>query len=372
MAADRALRKTELPYFHWQVAGKPPTIFLKLELVDQIRHRIRAQGPNRELIGILLGYAVSYPSPGTFVDACEFLPAAADGSHLGAYTFENAIATLSRSRHQYPVGFFRTQTAGGLILTERDFATAKEFFHEPGNVALVVRRGTSDAMEGGFFIWEDGAICPGPSYREFPFDSEILAAPNQPLRNKPEKEPAPASAAPAVVASSVAWLRLLPTALLATVAVAATQYAVDSGWHSNPEPKRQVSAVKTMPRNPDLKLPAVSSHSDAKPLGPLGLTVAAGQGFLDIDWSQENPAILKAQSGVLTLEDGGIVKALPLDKEKLRHGQIVYPPLSTEVVVRLQVTGPGGDSKSQSTLILTNGALPPGAYNNRIAGTATR
>jgi hypothetical protein len=348
-------------YYVLQDPDRLVEIHLSLDVVDKLeqeQRRLAAAKTKTEFIGVLLGHSTHEPQRVIFVQDFE-LPAktkASSKKQAGAYNIAELADKWSAERQlgQYPIGFFRAQKQGWQGLNERDLETARQFFPGPDTLVLLVRLTNKEAGQDDVFSWEYGVIGARDSYVDVPFDTASLAPVEEPPNRTiyPAATPAPKlPPAPADVYLPVAdvykppirWLRLLPTAVLVTAGVLATQVAWDSNWG------RKSSSV-------------AAGVADTKPAPvPLALKVESGTKRLDIDWRHDSPPILGGGLGTITISDRGVTKVLMLDQQQLRDGHVTYIPSSSDVDIRLEITLPDGTMASESVrLVSTDPVLSAG------------
>ncbi len=80
----------------------------------------------------------------------------------------------------------------------------------------------------------------------------------------------------------------------------------------------------------------------------LSVMVTQNGGNLQIKWDRQSLAIRTAQKGLLTIEDGGYSKPVPLNASELQTGSVVYPPQSKQVRFRLDVSVSARDVVSET------------------------
>jgi hypothetical protein len=127
---------------------------------------------------------------------------------------------------------------------------------------------------------------------------------------------------------------LLPTAALAIIAVGAVQLTMSS--------RRTVAETPTQTET------AASGTAPVSDENALALTVTPLPRQLDIRWNRESEAIKESKEGVMRITEDGITEALPLDQNQLRDGYVAYAPKTTDVSIRLEVTGRNGQTTSES------------------------
>jgi hypothetical protein len=365
-------------FYQWQVPGKAAlSVHLSLDLVERLNEehlRCLKHEPQVNLQGVLIGHITYRPDPAVFIEDYELLtegeeaPGATSQSSLER-AFGRRIAKWSRDglHQRYAVGFFRSQRAGWLSLSDSDLKLARKHFSDPENVALLVRFSEARINEGAFFIWEQGNIVGSQSYREFPFDVERLSAENRVRAQAAARQQAQAQTAqrlkqppsqpqtsrkaelvsstpanlpmphPRAVREPIRWTKLLPTALLAAAAVGTLRAGLDSmstPHKSAPAPIIQAAAYQ--------------------PLIDLKVDLEAHQ--VNVKWNHASPVVVSAENGELTILDGPRRHVIRLDRNQLRDTNIVYQPVMDELNIRLEVNQQGGKSVGESVIVLAKGA----------------
>jgi len=183
-------------FYRWEVAGKPITILLSLDLVDRLeRESLESfRAANRrgsEIGGVLGGRVIAGSQPTVIVE--RFEPVECDYSCGALYALsgadkarvKQAIERIAGAGGVSVAGFFRSHARRGLVLDEEDQAVAKEFFSDPNHVFLLVRPQAVKPCVGGFLFWEKGQLATA-SYQEFPFkraelSKNVAVAPRVPV-----------------------------------------------------------------------------------------------------------------------------------------------------------------------------------------------
>jgi hypothetical protein len=328
-------------YYTWAAPGKPVRFELSLNLVDSLlREVMRGFGaiPRKgvEAGGILIG-SVSERNPlAVRIEAFEPIPC--QHRHGPTYTLtpdelramKQAVVRCdpSRDRRSYAVGYYRSHLRPGLALSETDLAMYDAFFPDPSNVVLLIKPFATRASVGAFFFREAGEVHGETSYREFPFRRADLAGaqpdlpPDDPPPAPPEPE-APADPPPAPAASSNRGKPLLfavaglLAGLLAAVGVA-------------------------------YRFPAALDLVKSGPPYALNLQAGIEGNLLQIRWDRNSPAILNAESAVLTIDDGAQRRILELSPGTLRQGRMTYDHQSPEVRIWLEIVAGERHSVSES------------------------
>ena len=132
--------------------------------------------------------------------------------------------------------------------------------------------------------------------------------------------------------NGVEWLRLLPTATLGMIMLGMLQLVIDS--HN----------AAALPPSSQSTPPVVESGDRTN----LGLTVTDLSNQFQIRWNRESRAILASDHGVMRITENGITEAVPFDPAQLRNGYVAYGPKTSDVSIRLEVTGKDGAMNSES------------------------
>jgi protein TonB len=86
----------------------------------------------------------------------------------------------------------------------------------------------------------------------------------------------------------------------------------------------------------------------------LGLRVERQNRDLLITWNGNAPAIAQASAGALTIEDGEVPRVIPLDRNFMRGGKLLYTPDGDQVRMRLTVERPGQQPISEIFLVIAS------------------
>ena len=148
--------------------------------------------------------------------------------------------------------------------------------------------------------------------------------------------------APAAVASGegIRWLRLLPTAALVAIGIAALQMATSSN---------RTASAATEPTEASASETAAAKAASSATAAGLGLNITSREHQLEIRWNRESAAVMTSDGGTMKITDDGITEAVPFDQGQLRDGYVAYTPKTNDVSIRLEVTGKDGGTASEST-----------------------
>jgi len=373
--------QARVPEFYlWQVPGKPGlSVHLSLDLVERLNEehlRRLKHEPQQDLQGVLIGHILYRPDPTVFIEEYELLtegeeaPSAASQSSLER-AFGRRIAMWSRDglHQRYAVGFFRSQQAGWLSLSDSDLKLARKHFSDPENVALLIRFSEARINEGAFFIWEQGNMVGSQSYREFPFDVSKLSAENReraqaaarreaqaqaqaqaaqrakqpPSQIKPPRKAELVASGPAnlpmphagKVREPIRWAKLLPSALLAAVGVATLRAGLDA-----------------LPTHRSAQAPVIQAATYQP---PIALQVDLEPRQVNVMWNRGSPVVVSAENGELTILDGPLRRVVRLDRNQLRDTSVVYQPVMEELNIRLELNQQGGKRVGESVIVLAKG-----------------
>ena len=164
-------------YQHWEVPGKPLTVYLSRAVTGAILLAgARGLIPRRraEVGGILLGTVTVAENVTVRVEACVELPC----DHLFGPSYCLSESEKEPLRHSlaeyspaagpqiYAVGFYRTHTRRGLQLDADDLQLA-ELFPERADLVLLVKPRLLRASRAAFFCWGDAESRPETAAIEF-------------------------------------------------------------------------------------------------------------------------------------------------------------------------------------------------------------
>ncbi len=356
-------------FYTWR-ASDEFAIHLSIQVVTQLNAQIsRAGVQNRasELRGILRGRVTADPFRATIIEDFQMLPSSDDpGAHHDEDAlFEMACLKARTGGDRLVLGFFRSRRDGRLNMSPRDVETFSRLFSETGNVALLIQTsGRGNESDAALFYWDRGGAHPRDFGFGFPFDAAQLVSnhpgwrypdplavsPTGPDVEGPEtQEPEWIAAAPAQSpipawqvptdppsgATEIRWSRLVPTILIAVMAVGVTQLLS----------KKTVSAARNRPA-------AIESPAPAEPASViddrLGLRVAQAPHQLEIRWNRASKIIASSDRGVMKITENGITESVPFDQSQLRDGYVAYTPKTNDISIRLEVTAQDGATISES------------------------
>jgi hypothetical protein len=85
----------------------------------------------------------------------------------------------------------------------------------------------------------------------------------------------------------------------------------------------------------------------------LQLHVERTAGELLLTWNRDADPIKTATKATLSISEGDQQETVEMDLAHLRNGSIVYPPSSTDISFKMEVTGPDNiKTASESVLVL--------------------
>ena len=313
-------------YFVWDVAGKPVSVHLHLDVIDRLQTdvmRAFAAVPKRgaEVGGILLG--TIQDGAVSMVRVEDYEPVKCEHKTGPSFVLSDEDRTAFRQacddwqpdelRPMYAVGFYRSHTRDSLSLAPEDHELLDEFFPSPAHIAMLIKPYGSKPSLAGFFFREDG-VFPKLTSLEFPFRRRELTGSDAPLvaaASHPEAHPMfrPNSSKSHSGLRSAIWIPLSFVFLLFGVALG-LMIALARGSSSSARESEDFS---------------------------LGLSVSRSDDNLSVRWDRDAAAIHAADRGVLEIEDGGYTKSVDLDTAQLKNGSIIYRNSSGTVRFRLTV-----------------------------------
>ena len=374
-----------LPFYVWEVPGKPISIQLPFDVIDRMSPEIlRGFGALKrrgaEVGGILLGRCEDGPPRRVVIEDFEIVPSeylTGPSYNLSENDLVSFEAALERRRPEDEngrsvVGFFRSHTRDELYMDEADLGVASRYFPGPENVFLLVKPFASRPCIGGFFFWEEGEIYRESTYLQFPFDRKELGGGEaqglalHTTRVESESQPLP----PYTPATDEDLVLLRPAHMfresrsredLSILGAPEESEAPGLSWRWLLVPAFLMVASVTgffAYRNLD------SSKAATSPVGadmalPLKLSVAEKQKQLEVTWDRNAPSIMRAKHGVLSISDGSNRRDLELSGAQLRNGRVLYSRLSGDVNLRLDVFPDGQETVSESIRIVSTDASTP-------------
>jgi hypothetical protein len=338
-----------------------------MQAVTQLNAQISRAGNESQsggVRGILLGRTIETPFRTTLIEDFALLPKSEDPGNLDAddALFEIACRMAEVGHGQRALGFFRSRRDGTLNMGWRDLETFSRLFCETGNVALLIQTsGRGNESDAALFYWQQGGAHPRDFGFGFPLDAGQLASGHpgwrypdplqapKPARQAFHESAPPERTTPApppffAARERVRWSRLLPTAALVVLGIGALQLATNS--------KQTVSAANGNQTASAADGNQTASAEDGNHTS-LGLSVTPRQHQLEIRWNPQAAAIAASKNGVMTITDAGTTEAVPFDQEQLRDGFVAYGPTTSDVSIRLEVTGQDGSTTSESIRSVT-------------------
>jgi hypothetical protein len=365
-------------FYIWR-ASDDFAIHLSIQVVTQLNAQISRAGVQTKassLRGILLGRVTEEPFRATIIEDLQLLPSSddPDAHHSDEDAlFEMACLKARNSTDRRVLGFFRCRRDGRLNMSPRDVEIFSRLFSETGNVALLIqtsRRGNES--DAALFYWDRGGAHPRDFGFGFPFDAgqlvsghpgwrypdPLAVSPAVPALDGPESQEPEWTAAPAPPQSAatawhvpadppsggreIRWSRLVPTIVIAVVAVSVMQLVS----------KKTVSAASLHPsaiESPASAETAVTPTPMAAPNGDgLGLRVTLAAHQLEIRWSRDSKIIASSDRGVMKITESGITESVVFDQSQLRDGYVAYIPKTNDVGIRLEVTAKDGATTVES------------------------
>lgn len=96
---------------------------------------------------------------------------------------------------------------------------------------------------------------------------------------------------------------------------------------------------------------------DRDTLADLGMRVEAKGQVLMISWNGRSAVMQSARSAVFEISDGGHKRLIHLDPREIANGSVLYQPESSDVALRLNISGPEGWRGSESVRVLNGSKL---------------
>jgi hypothetical protein len=106
----------------------------------------------------------------------------------------------------------------------------------------------------------------------------------------------------------------------------------------------------------------------------LGMEVKIQGDGLFVSWDRRSPAVQRAQSGVLVIDDGDQHRRVNLTPTQIANGSILYRPGSGDVIIALELLTPGGPVNSEHVRILDgrnpDSSAPPKSTLTMLGGNS--
>ena len=330
-------------YQHWEVPGKPMTVYLSRAASGAILlEGRRGLIPRRraEVGGILLGTVTVEETITIRIEACLQIPC----EHLFGPSYTLSEDEKQALRHAVirhgvgtetdigVVGFYRTHTRRGLGLDSDDLQLA-DLFPEGADLALLIKPRLLRRSQAAFFFWEDARTEPQSAAIKFTVSGhgsrDLAAAQGVFAPPEPEGEKAYVVAAPPAVSRRPLWSSLWVQGPLLAILLVAWYLA---GFAAGRQIDKVVPRAAPPPRDPYAISLLVLQYGDN----------------IRLTWDRQATPIVLAERGSLTISDGGRSRTLDLTREQLRNGAVAYHRLSEHVQLRLEVSLPNRRSISET------------------------
>jgi len=315
-------------FFEISVANRPVPVRIEYSAIRELHRQLAGEG---ESVGLLLGSA---SREALSVQRCELL-ALPPGAMGDPKSLPGAFRHSLKAWSQAPVedapqllGCFRTQISGWPGMKESDLEIAKRTFPGADSLFLLIRTTRHRPWLAALYSLDaKTATAPAEPVLEFPFDeyllrngylTDLVQAPEpQDIQEEPKK-------------INARWIvgGLLFAILLAGSAAA---YKYRS---FRPSGQAEV-AGRTAPATPALNLKVNRSGKD-----------------FEVSWDRLSAAVQQSASGMLTINDGALTRAVALSGPQLREGRILYTPLFEELTFRLEVATPDQGTAAESVQVL--------------------
>lgn len=347
----------------WTFPGAPIRVHLDLAIVERLRELL-LKTDSGQASGFLLGSATS-PTTVKITDSREIPNNEGDPAKL-VENMEGLRSSIQAETNGLTiVGFYRHRNGEGLQLEKDDLLVMQNHLSEPANVFLLIRSVPDAEATAGFFFWESGSMESRFCFKEFPFDPDRLRI------EETERRLSELAAAEVDTSFSIEKIEVLPAGepprrrihpsrVLLIVTFTGAILCVLCG----------LAAGYMLRNNP--------THSPATESGPpsqLSLRIHTQEKDFRITWDR-NAAVLQNPhaKGLLTISDGDLPKReIKLEGDDLRStASIVYSPFSTNVQIRLIISGNGHEVGE--TVVAMKGQPETGhssTQNKAIANPAT-
>lgn len=231
-----------------------------------------------------------------------------------------------------PVGWYHSHTRSDISLSDEDISIHQRYFPRPEQVALVIRPHKLEPAQAGCFLRNaDGSLRGDAPQATF-----ALSRPG-----KDGSKRVDTTAPSPVVPLSLTDLGVhAPVAKSSFSASSIHTLVVDSD-QAAPNSGRRIWGLVTVAAAM-LCVAAVIFLQNRSPAArepaPMWVHLSDAGSQLTITWNRSSPAVAQARTAEILITDGGQQTArVPLDKESLRRGTIIYARHSGNVEVRMRV-----------------------------------
>jgi hypothetical protein len=347
MAPAETHNSTSPEHYIWRFPGSPIEVRLDLRVVQQLKEHLQRIGPeDTPDTGLLFG-----DDARGVTEVLGFEP-------LRTRSVPEAIAVARSDSKRKIVGFYREELSDWLQLGEADQDLAAASFPNAHDVFLVIRRSTNAPRMATFFFHNADGTMADFAFLEFPLDERLLAldetdraqrsnkpavkiAPVKPNVTDVTNTPIPARVrAPSTDGSprrpAVSRTVGLALAGVGVIALVTALLAMTSFGRKLISPKEAPTASESV----------------------LGLKAERQSADLRLSWNRDDPAILQALSGVLSIEENGASRSITLNPAQMRSGFVVYAPTSGQVQIQLTAFGAKTSTSESVMVILPHGSLP--------------
>ena len=324
-------------FVRWRSRDGTQALACTAAVLQQLR-AAAVEGLNRvghggvEVGGVLYGLRegggvrvlAAHPVPCEYAFGPTFVLSDAD-----THAFREALEAPSREPSLaglQVVGWFHSHTRMATDLTARDLEFHRAHFPAAWQVAMVLRPSNFGPTVAGIFFVERAAVEGDGAALEIP--AERARAP-EPAAAESVPEPALETAAPETVSAA------------GPPAPPAAAPAQRRRWLA------AAAAVSLL-----VAVAAVWNHREAS----VALHVADTAGQLRIQWDRSAPAVRRARSGRLDIQDGASRVQIALGPDQLRNGDVVYERRAGSVLVRLVLERQG--ARPLETVIQYVGEAP--------------
>jgi proteasome lid subunit RPN8/RPN11 len=329
-----ALHTKAVSSLEWRVPGKPLSISIPRELIEDI---LTQSGPaypwrkRKEVGGVLFGQVEEGNPPRVRIDRVTEIPCQhifGAPYSLGAVdkrSIRDMIAE-AKGRGERAVGFYRTHLRRGLGLDGDDMLLFSEFFTSPSDVLLLLKPRWLRSALGGFFFWEYGSLHPESSHMPFTVNPRTQSVrflgaqiePETPVRSGPKVR----SLKPPLWCS---WWIQGPLTAFVLAAIAILGFVCG----------RELNRIRAAP--PSARDPYA-----------LSLTVLQYNDNLHLTWDRDALPVAKAVKGQVSITDDELNRTFDLTPAQLKAGSVLYRKVGTEVRFRLEVFMKNNRSVSES------------------------
>jgi hypothetical protein len=397
--------------FRWESPSKKTVVYLDFDVVDRLNFDVMkgfGAVPRRgaEVGGILLGTVETGETTVVRIEdaiavACEYLRGPSyilSEADLGRFD-EIASRYDDGGGAKTVVGYYRSNTRDTLEISAEDRALLDSRYPADGSVFLLIKPFATMIAQGAFTAREEGVFSEGEP-DTFPFRRKEMGGgsgrparpPRAPAAAEEPMPPRRSPVSPRISTTPPVVTQFEEEPPISPPRSVPAQLSLDEAagdpppeLSGEPAPSRFRSGWIWIPLSFIFLLLGVVlgfqiaiSFRTAKPVDALNdpysmdLKAAKTGESLHLKWNPDAPAVLRAQRGVLAINDGDSTRSVELTKEDLARGSVLYRNVSNQIRFRLEVFPRESNAVSETLELKLPGEAPAESADPASAKTKKR